>query len=316
MAPVQHVMRLEDARVTRPVALSIGSFDGVHRGHQFLIAHLVASAHAAGYTPAVLTFYPHPRQVLRGWEPGFYLTSDTEKAELLGRYGIELVITHPFDEGVRQMRARDFVVRLKRYLDLAALHVGPDFALGYQREGNVSFLRALGAELGYRLDVIDEKLELGGEPISSGRVRAALDAGDVTLAAELLGRPYALSGPVVHGERRGRSIGIPTANIAVPAERAVPRRGVYSTWAVLPDGARHAAVTNIGVRPTFDGTHATTVEAHLLDFDADLYDQVLTLEFVQRTRDEQRFSSAAELVAQIRRDIEQGREVLRKQGEL
>jgi riboflavin kinase/FMN adenylyltransferase len=306
---VQHVRQLADVQVTRSVALSIGSFDGVHRGHQYLIARLVAAADAAGRTPAVLTFYPHPRQVLRGWEPGYYLTDPAEKAELLSRYGIELVVTHPFDETVRQMRARAFVEELREHLRLADLWVGPDFALGYRREGDVPFLRALGAEMGFEVHVVEEKLALDGAPVSSERIREALRAGDVAGAAESLGRQYSLVGTVVHGDHRGRTIGFPTANLRLPAERTVPGRGVYGTWAVV-GGERFASVTNIGVRPTFDGTQATTVEAHLLDFSGDLYDQALALEFVARIRDEQRFAGVAELVAQIKQDVETGKSLL------
>jgi riboflavin kinase/FMN adenylyltransferase len=247
--------------------------------------------------------------VIRGWVPGYYLTLPDEKAELLGHYGIELVVTHPFDEHVRHARARDFVAGLKRHLNLAGLWVGPDFALGYQREGDVAFLRALGAELGYALHVIEHKESHAGEPISSGRVRDALAAGDARLAAELLGRPYALAGPVVAGQQRGRTIGIPTANLAVPVERVIPARGVYVTWAEA-GGGRQASVTNVGVRPTFDGQSAVTVEAHLLDFEGDLYGQTLQLEFVARLRGERRFAGVAELVAQIHTDIAAARAFL------
>ncbi len=306
-----HLQRLEDARVTRPTTLTIGSFDGVHRGHQFLLAQLVADARAAGHTPAVLTFHPHPRLVLKGWEPGCCLTGPERRAELLQRHGVELVVTYPFDDAVRHMRAREFVERLKRYLNLAELWVGPDFALGYRREGDVPMLRALGAELGYRLRVIEEKLSIGGEAVSSGRIRAALRAGQVELASELLGRPYAVEGTVVRGDGRGRQIGIPTANLQPPVDRLIPARGVYSTWALIPGGVRVASVTNVGVRPTFAGEPHTTVEAHLLDFAGELYDPPLTLEFVTRLRDERRFAGVDELVAQIRHDVEAGRQILK-----
>lgn len=306
---MQHVQQLADAQVARPVALSIGSFDGVHRGHQHLLARLVAAAHADGRMPAVLTFYPHPRQVLRGWEPGYYLTDPAEKAELLGQYGVELVVTHPFDEAVRQMRARAFVDELRDRLGLADLWVGPDFALGYRREGDVPFLRALGAERGFAVHVIEEKLSMDGAPVSSEGIREALRAGDVARAADWLGRPYRLAGTVVHGDHRGRSIGFPTANLKVSEERTIPARGVYATWALAAE-RRYASVTNIGVRPTFDGEHAVTVEGHLLDFSGDLYDRALALEFVARIRDERRFAGVGELVAQIKQDVDSGKALL------
>jgi riboflavin kinase/FMN adenylyltransferase len=310
---MRHIHDLADAHLARPALLAIGVFDGVHRGHQYLLAQLVATARATGRTPAVLTFHPNPRMVIGGWEPGYYLTLPDEKAALLGSYGIELVITHPFDEHVRTMRAREFVTRLKEHLDLGGLRVGPDFALGYRREGDVPFLRALGAELGFAVQVVDEKLSLGGEAISSGRVRRALADGDVSLAAELLGRPYALSGQVVRGDQRGRTIGVPTANLLVSPDRAVPARGVYATRASV-GGATYPAVTNIGVRPTFNHQSTTTIEAHLLDFAGDLYDQALSLDFVAHLRDERRFGGIGELVEQIQRDIAAGRVILTAEG--
>lgn len=305
---MQHIRSLSEVHLTRPSVVTIGAFDGVHRGHQYLLSKLIDQARATGYVPAVLTFYPHPRMVLQGPEPGFYLTLPDDKARLLGELGVELVITHPFNDEVRQIRAADFVDRLIRHLDMHALWVGADFALGYRREGTVAFLQQQGVERGFTVEVVD-LMDAGDERVSSSRVRAALAQGDVAEAARLLGRPYFVSGTVVEGARRGRMIGIPTANLTIPEEVAIPARGVYAAR-VPVDGHNTAAVVNIGMRPTFEGESTMTVEAHLLDFSGDLYGRELSVHFVQRLRNEQKFNGVEALLAQIERDIAAAKELL------
>jgi riboflavin kinase/FMN adenylyltransferase len=200
--------------------------------------------------------------------------------------------------------------KLRANLGLRRLFVGPDFALGRNREGDVPTLRRIGVELGFDLEVI-QPISLEGEVISSSRIRQSLMEGDVRLAATLLGRPYALDGLVSPGDGRGRTIGIPTANLELPAERIVPKSGVYACQAEVA-GERHAAVANIGVRPTFsDGQPVLPrVEAHLLDYGGDLYGQTLRIEFIERLRDEQRFSGVQALVDQIHTDIHKARQIL------
>jgi riboflavin kinase/FMN adenylyltransferase len=305
---MQHIRSLSKVHLTRPSVVTIGAFDGVHRGHQYLLSKLIDHARATGYVPAVLTFYPHPRMVLQGPEPGFYLMLPDDKARLLGEMGVELVITHPFNDEVRQIRAADFVDRLIRHLNMQALWVGADFALGYRREGTVAFLQQQGVERGFAVEVVD-LMDAGDERVSSSRVRAALSQGDVAEAARLLGRPYFVSGTVVEGARRGRMIGIPTANLTIPEEVAIPARGVYAAR-VPVHGHNTAAVVNIGMRPTFEGESTMTVEAHLLDFSGDLYGRELSVHFVQRLRDEQKFNGVEALLAQIERDIASARELL------
>lgn len=305
---MRHIYSLAEANLSQPSVVTIGAFDGVHRGHQYLIGKLLDHAHAVGHVPVVLTFYPHPQMVLKGFEPGFYLTLPEDKARLLGDLGVELVVTHPFNEEVRHIRAANFVDRLLHHLNMRALWVGEDFAMGYQREGNVAFLQQQSAEKGFEVRVVD-LMDAGDERISSSRVREALQRGDVAEAARLLGRPHFISGKVVVGAGRGQSIGIPTANLAIPPELAIPARGVYAAWVPL-GGQDMPAVVNIGLRPTFEGDSRITVEAHLLDFSGDLYGQRLEVHFVARLRDEHRFESAHALVAQIRRDIEAGRAAL------
>jgi riboflavin kinase/FMN adenylyltransferase len=283
----------------------------VHRGHQYIIRQMVAAAHAAGELAVALTFYPHPSVVLGRQKPPFYLNTPEEKAALLGDLGVDVVVTHPFNEQVRLIRAHEFVDLLCRHLRMSHLWIGHDFAMGYQREGNVARLGELAAEKGYTLHVIDEPIEWRGEVISSSRVRRALAEGDVVEAAGCLGRPFRLSGRVVEGAHRGKQLGIPTANLAVWEERAIPANGVYACWAWLGQD-RYQSAVNVGVRPTVDATSKQTVEAHLLDFDGDLYGQTLALDFIARLRDERRFDGIEALLAQIRRDIEQAREILQR----
>jgi riboflavin kinase/FMN adenylyltransferase len=306
---MQHIRTLAEANLSRPSVVTIGAFDGVHRGHQHLVRQLVAQARRSECIPVVLTFYPLPKLVLEGFRPGFYLSTPDEKAELLGQLGVELVVTHPFDEKVRHLRAAAFVESLLEHLKMAELWVGEDFALGYQREGNVEFLRKQADARGFSLRVVD-LMDAGGERVSSSRVRSALAAGDVAEAARLLGRPYRLTGEVVPGAQRGKALGIPTANLAILAERAVPARGVYAARAHIQDTTSAPAVVNIGVRPTFDGTDTTTIEAHLLEFSGNLYGQTMMLDFAARLRDERQFGSAEALVAQIQADIVQARDIL------
>jgi riboflavin kinase/FMN adenylyltransferase len=289
-----------------PSCLTIGFFDGVHRGHRYLISQATKTARQQGLRAVLLTFYPHPNVVLRGAEP-FYLSTREEKLALLSELDLDLIVIQPFTPGLTQTRARQFIDWLIKGVGLVNLWVGPDFTMGYRREGNIPFLQRAGNERSFKVNIV-EQLRLDGKPISSSRIRRALQEGDVTLAARCLGRPYCLQGPVVIGAQRGRTIGIPTANVEVPAERAVPAHGVYAAWARLCN-ERHRAVVNIGTRPTFDGG-LCTIEAHLLDFNRDIYGQQLKIDFIARLRTEQPFKNAKALVKQINRDIEQARQLL------
>ncbi|NLF74944.1 MAG: riboflavin biosynthesis protein RibF, partial [Chloroflexi bacterium] len=231
---MQHVYSLADAHPAGPTIVAVGMFDGVHLGHQHLLKRLVQTAQAQACVPVVLTFFPHPDVVLGRASGRYYLTTPDQRAEALGRLGIEWVISHPFDDRVRQIRAADFVDQLLEHLNLRELWVGRDFALGYKREGNVDFLREQGATKGFKLEAIELVTnDDSGAIINSSGVRAALEAGDIELANRWLGRPYRLSGTVVHGDGRGRTIGFPTANIDVWEEQVLPQNGVYAGWAHL-----------------------------------------------------------------------------------
>lgn len=309
---MKHYQSLNELQLDR-CGLTIGAFDGVHRGHQKIIDALCAAARRRGMPPVVLTFYPHPSVVLRDRRPSFYLTSPEERAALLGEHGVAVVVTETFDEQLSQVSAAAFLDRLQKHLGFQDLWVGPDFALGHQREGTVHYLRQEQQERGFHLHVV-EPLRLGGEVVSSTRIREALRSGDVARAATYLGRWFSLPGEVVRGAGRGKELGIPTANLSTWEERAFPRKGVYACYAEV-DEVEHAAVTNVGVRPTFDeDPPRPVVETHLLDFDRDLYGEELRLHFVDRLRDEKRFDGPEELLAQIRRDIDRARAVLKSAG--
>jgi riboflavin kinase/FMN adenylyltransferase len=306
---MQHVHKLSDAAPGGPTIVAVGMFDGIHRGHQHLLRRLVDTARATGCVPTVLTFFPHPDVVLGRASGRYYLMTPEDRAAMLGELGVECVVTHPFNDEVRQIRAADFVDQLLTYLNLRALWVGADFALGYKREGNIEFLRAQGQQKGFALEVVELVAnDETGQTISSSNIRAALEAGDVGTANRRLGRPYRLSGEVVRGDGRGRTIGFPTANMDVWEEQALPKKGVYAGWARLGDEV-FMAVANVGNRPTFGGK-IVTVEAHLLDFDRDIYGETLSFDVVEFLRPEMKFNGVDELVAQIGRDVIRGRDIL------
>ena len=299
---------LRRAAPHRPTALTVGIFDGVHRGHQALLQRLKQSADRAGLASLVVTFHPHPLQVLRPDEPRQYLTSLEERLDLLRATGLDAVAPVTFTSALAQTDARDFIALLVDELQMARLVIGPDFALGRQRGGDERTLRQLSGELGYEVEVID----LVRDPtasVSSTEIRSALARGDIERVNQLLGRNFSLRGPVVLGVERGRTIGFPTANLALGADLALPAPGVYATIAQLADRP-HPAVTNIGYRPTFDDLPALTVECHLLDFEGDLYGTDLRLELTCRLRGEVKFDGPEALRQQIRRDCDAARKVL------
>ncbi len=297
----------------RASAVTIGKFDGVHRGHQFLMGRLRRAAEERGYASVVVTFHPHPATVLRPGTKVAYLTSLEERIALLRAGGVDSVVPLTFTSELAQLAAADFVGLLRDELNMRLLVVGPDFALGRGREGTVDFLRALGPERGFEVEVIDQ-LEDDGAPVRSSAVRAALAEGDMRELARLLGRPFSLEGPVVRGAQRGRGIGYATANLALGADRALPAFGVYAVRVWLGE-ARYDGATNIGVRPTFDNG-APSIETHILDFDGrDLYGVEMRIELVERIRGEAKFASVDELIAQIGRDAARARAILAKEPE-
>ena len=302
-----HYRSLEE--VTLPGSwLTVGVFDGVHRGHQQIIEKLVAGAHENGLPAVVLTFDPHPAKVF-GRGDIKLLTLPGERAKLLGDYGVDTVITHPFDISVANTTAFEFMQRLKAQLGLEHLILGYDSTLGKDREGNAARLTEIGSELGYSVDVVSA---LGDESgvVSSTEIRKLVTVGKVGEAARLMGHPYSLQGLVSHGDRRGRGIGFPTANLEYAREKVMPAGGIYACWAYLGD-EKHKAAVNLGTNPTFTPDKQTlNIEAHLLDFDREIYGEMMWLEFVTRLRDELRYDSVDALIKQIHADVEQTREIL------
>jgi riboflavin kinase/FMN adenylyltransferase len=306
---MQHYRSLNDVSLKNSW-LTIGVFDGVHRGHQEILANLTAGAHENGAPAVVLTFWPHPAVVLGKRNDLKILSTPEERADLLGALGVDAVITQPFTPDFAKLSALEFMRLVSERLGLRSLWIGYDFALGRNREGNLDRLTEIGSELGYNVQAIGPVVN-GDDVLSSSLIRQRIRAGEVAHAAENLGRFYALSGPVVHGDGRGHRINIPTANIDYPKGKVIPANGVYATWA-WAGGERYPAATNIGINPTFTPDKQTSnVEAHLLDFDRDLYGQELKLEFVEYLREELKFNSVEALLEQIHADIAQTREVLK-----
>ena len=298
---------LAQTHIDRESVLTIGVFDGVHRGHQRLIAKVVAEANANGAAAGVLTFRNHPDSVLNPNFRPHYITSVAERTRLMEELGVDFVVPVTFDREVAGLRARKFTELLRSKLRMRGLVVGPDFAMGYKREGNVDMLSDMGAELGFSVSVVD-LLSDGGDAVHSTSIRKALVDGNVKDVAKKLGRNFSMSGTVVTGDKRGRTLGFPTANIEVGPNMVVPGNGIYATLAFV-DGERHMAATSIGTRPTFDGK-GRTIEAFLLGFDSNLYNRQLRLEFVQRLRDELKFDSVDALLEQMELDVEQTRSLL------
>ncbi len=305
---VQHYFSLEGVFL-QDTWLTIGSFDGLHLGHQQLIHELNHKAHTSGMKSVVLTFHPHPAVVLRGRSGPFYLTTTSEKVKLLDELGIDFVVTHPFTYEISQSSAHDFVTYLSEHLKFRQLWVGSDFALGKGREGDVTYLTQLGKQLNYHLEVI-EPVTQDGQTISSSYIRNLLLEGNVEDAAKLLGRYYPVDGKVIHGDGRGKQIGIPTANLETSVEKLIPGTGVYACRAQIM-GEYWPAAVNIGIRPTFESSdHQSHLEAHILDFSADLYSTYITLDFISRLRGEERFQNVDELIRQEHLDIGRTREII------
>lgn len=307
MTTSPQITTLEAITERRPTVLAIGVFDGVHRGHQQLLHHLVSAAHRQAARSAVLTFFPHPAEVIRRQSGRYYLTTLDERLHLLAAQGVDLVIPFTFDETTRTTRAADFIAHIDHHLDLHQLW-GGDFALGYQREGDLAFLTRLGSAMGFTVHAVTEKLLLDGERVSSSRIRRGLANGNLADVNACLGRRFTVSGSVTQGQQRGRTIGFPTANLAVWEKQSLPAHGVYAAQAEV-DGAVYGAATNVGVRPTVNG-HGVTVEAHLLDFAGDLYGKTVRLSFVERVRPEMKFAGLEALKTQIAADVMTIRRIL------
>jgi riboflavin kinase/FMN adenylyltransferase len=284
--------------------VTIGAYDGVHLGHQALIAEVRRMAAEADLAATVVTFDRHPAAVVRPSSAPRLLTDLDQKLELLEATGVDRCLVITFDEARSREPAEDFVREvLVDRLGARRVIVGEDFHFGYQRKGNVALLREMGSSLGFDVEGIDLVEVPGLGQASSTAIRHALVEGDVDRAAALLGRPHEVRGLVAHGDERGRDLGFPTANVSVPGEILLPADGIYAGWSIRADGSRWPTAISLGRRPTFYAeAHASLLEAHLLDFEGDLYDEPLKVEFVAFLRPELRFDSVEDLVAQIGRD--------------
>ena len=304
-APVLEELILDG--IDRDTALTIGVFDGVHRGHRYLLDALKQRAAARGLATGVITLHPHPALVLNPRAGIVYLTTLEGRVSLLRRSGVALVLPLTFTAEIAHLSARDFLTALRERLRLRFLLTGPDFALGRERGGGGDTLARLGGEMGFEVESLGPLIE-DGLAISSTAVRTALEEGDVAKAGRLLGRPFTLHGPVVHGVERGGVIGFPTANIAVGPGMALPSFGVYVSRARV-GGHAYNSVTNIGRRPTFDNGERT-VEVHIMDFAGDIYGKEMRIDLLKRLRGEVRFADADALSEQIGNDVVAARQYL------
>lgn len=316
------------ATVKAPTVIALGNFDGVHRGHQRVIEPIlsaipevspvlasvgqtIGSDRAAfnsedGPVITVVSFYPHPQEFFTG-QPRLMLTPIAEKAQYLSSLGVQQLVLLPFNADLASLTPQAFVEEiLIQGLQAQRISVGQDFRFGQRRLGTITDLQAIAAQHGIPVEVAPLLHLHQGERISSSAIRAALNEGDIEQAHQLLGRPYQLIGEVVSGRQLGRTIGFPTANLQLPADKFLPRCGVYSVWASLPEGKPQPGVMNIGFRPTVEGQQIT-IEVHLFDWSGDLYGHTLTVSLDGFLRPEQKFASLEDLKTQIQRDCEQAR---------
>jgi len=295
----------------RETALTVGVFDGVHLGHQHLLRKLIEQASREGLIPGVITFDRHPEEVLSPDKKLIYLTDLEQRKELIRASGIQLIVILSFTPELSQLTAREFIQLLRKYLKLRLLVIGPDFALGRNREGNVEALQALGSELGFRVLLVPP-FKVGEEVVRSTLIRQALVGGELEKVARLLGRNFTVRGKVIPGAARGKELGFPTANIWPNSLKVLPPDGVYATQVRVGERT-FPSVTNIGVRPTFGGGERW-IEVHIPDFQGDLYGKKLSLEFVKWLRDELRFACPEDLQNQIARDIREAQTIIEKEG--
>lgn len=298
--------KLSSLDLTRPAAVTIGTFDGVHLGHQRLLGLLRDEASANQLTSVAIAFAAQPRSIIDPATSVSYLTTLKHRLELLESTGVDLVSTVAFDEALRALTAFEFLTMLRNVADVRMLVAGPGARLGSDRR---PVNEIVGPADGLGMNVIEApRVAVNGHDVSSSAIRKSLAAGDVVRAAGMLGRSYSVEGKVVQGDKRGRELGFPTANIEPDDQVAVPSNGIYAT-VIIVDGLRHRAATSIGVRPTFGGGERT-IEAFILDFDTDIYGRNVQLEFRERLRAEMKFDGPEPLVEQMNRDVSETRKVL------
>ena len=290
----------ENAKIQRPIVLTLGVFDGLHLGHQRIMQTVVERARSIGAQPTAITFDPHPRAVLHPESAPPLLQTLDQRLANFEVLGIEQAIVIVFDKEFASNPAENFLRDIvHERLQAKEVYLGKGFAFGKGRAGNIELLRTMSTELGFVADEVPEVV-LRGQRISSSKIRDLLSEGRVNLARRMLGRPYGIEGVIVRGDRRGHTIGFPTANLR-PHNRVIPKFGVYAT-ATLVGGRWRRSITNVGVRPTFGQDLEPSIESYIFDFDGDLYGDVLRVRFLHRIRDELRFNGIDELKAQIAKD--------------
>ncbi|QQS39971.1 MAG: bifunctional riboflavin kinase/FAD synthetase [Acidobacteriota bacterium] len=302
----------ENASIARLTVLTLGVFDGLHLGHQAIMKTVVERASVSEGVPTVITFDPHPRAVLHPESAPPMLQTLDQRLANFNVLGIEQAIVIRFTKEFADQEAEEFLREIvHERLQAKEIYLGHGFAFGKERRGDIELLRKMSGELGFTADEVPE-VRLRGIRISSSRIRQLLKDGQVNLARRMLGRPYGIEGVIIRGDRRGHTIGFPTANLK-PENRVVPKFGVYAT-ATLIEGVWKKGVTNIGVRPTFESDSEPSIETHIFDFEGDLYGSVLRVRFLHRIRPERKFSGIGELKAQIERDVETAKRFFSRKG--
>ncbi|MGV8025533.1 MAG: bifunctional riboflavin kinase/FAD synthetase [Anaerolineaceae bacterium] len=289
--------------------ITIGSFDGLHAGHQTIIQRLVADAHSHGQKAVLVSFFPTPAVFFKKIKTPYYLTTNSEKVALLQQFGIDQTIILPFDRELAQSDAESFIVNLQKQVLFDTVYIGYDFHFGANREGDGEKLEEFSEKYGFQV-YIQKPVDFHASPISSSLIRTYVSEGRVAEIYPLLNRWYSLMGEVIHGDGRGKRIGIPTANITYEPQKLLPPNGIYATRIHIGNEV-HPAAASIGFRPTFYTTPTTkTVEASILDWDQDVYGKTVVLEFVRRLRDEIQYENVEKLTAQIQKDIQATREII------
>jgi riboflavin kinase/FMN adenylyltransferase len=297
--------------LAKETVLTIGIFDGVHLGHKALLAKLKEQARQLNALAGVVTFRYHPDELMSHQKSLPYLTSLNQRIALLKAEGIDLVVTLTFNPELASLEANEFVSLLTKHLKMRGLVVGPDFALGKGRQGDINYLRKLGRGMGFTVTTVPP-VTVNNEIVSSTAIRKALAEGDMKRVRNLTGHYFSFTGTVVKGEERGRKLGFPTANLDVHPRQALPPFGIYATLAHI-DGKTYQSVTSIGIRPTFSEGRRT-IEVYILDFAKDIYGKELKVDFIEKLRDEKRFNSMEDLAKQITEDVKQGKAILNSLG--
>lgn len=303
---MKYRQQLADAASERNTTVTIGVFDGVHRGHCYLLSELLKLS-PQDHDTAVVTFINHPASIINPDFKVSFLTSTSQKVELLKDQGVKIVIPLDFSKSLSEVTARDFAQMLVDLLNMKGLVLGPDCAIGRNREGDASLLEKLGLEMGFWVKTVTPFTD-DGRTIRSRVIRESISNGDIVQANTLLGRHFQLSGTVIHGDKRGRELGFPTANLSINNDLLLPGDGIFAAWAHI-NGKRYMSATSIGIRPTF-GLSERLVEAYILDFSGDLYGQNIDLKFVERIRGQEAFANIESLIHQVNEDVTNTRAIL------